>query len=371
MYLNYLELDAQIKSHKWLNSFGQNEMVFGDCLSSLKQVLTLIAPYLKVVVVYSKSFFITSSRCITGAIKSNQNRVINVIVDSPDLTISQLQEFLHLPEDIRAIITLEPCNFELVRYASKIKNVHSICVCTELNSFNLHTNLVGVRYNQNFDYIVADKSITIVDKRACITDKSVEIMLANVVLILELKIYCGLFSEKYSYLLNCLQSLYDKRNFSDKALFDTFCKIDLIISYLPKELRYFSSLEMAKKFYKNGCNQLSITLSIFDYVLNFSSVKTNLPYYERAKKISKNLNISYIDCLSKLKWQMQILNNKNERLFKLYNEIKSDCIKYKKLIESLLKIQEVPKLKKEKLKILDTCGDYELNLISVLRQVNI
>lgn len=366
MYLDYLQIVDHITLQKFTPNYAQVKVLFGHSFELLSKVLFKVAPYLKVAVIYTVSGFSIKSEAVTKVVKSNQNRLINVIADiGEDFNLKDLDVLLHLPEDIRAIITFDECNFNAVRYVAKIRNIPSICVCQNLSTFNIHPYSLSVRHNKNIDYVLLENAITIVDDRASITPKTFELAISNALSVLDVKTYSCLFDKNYSQLLNYLQIIYgDKQNFTPKHIRDTFYSIDLILSLLPKRVKDFSCLEVAKKLC--NANQLDLAIQLLDYVCDKDLVSNVAPtYYERAKVMSEKLDLSYLNCLEKQKKQLQTINENKELLPKLYQELVELSLIYKDFISGITKSKQKKGVAHE----IGSCGDYEFNAMTVVREI--
>ena len=155
----------------------ENSVIFYND-SQLKNVLLNVAPYLKVAIFSCKTTFLKSGRQVIENIKKFGNKVVNYIVpDDFSFSVSSACGAFNLAEDVRAVIVLDVCLFELANYFATIRGI-DVIFASEFNvrafessidvingdnidTFKLNTNRHIILDRIDYSYVYAQLSATL------------------------------------------------------------------------------------------------------------------------------------------------------------------------------------------------------------------
>lgn len=149
-----------------LPNFYSGESIEGVC-----KVVSKVAPFGKVAVVYTKYGFSEFSKNLTTGLKRIGVKPINFIM--PDLeflggifSLENLYELFYFPEDVRAVITLESNLICEISYYASILNIPAVYCINSLSQYNLLPYRVNVKnFNRVDEVIITCKRHIIIDER--------------------------------------------------------------------------------------------------------------------------------------------------------------------------------------------------------------
>lgn len=334
----------------------------GDSIEGILKVVSKVAPFGKVAVVYTKNGFSEFSKNLTTELKKIGAKPINFIM--PDLeflggvfSLENLFELFYFPEDVRAVITIETSLINEISYYASVLNIPAVyCVNNGLVENLLPYRVYVKNANDIDEVIITCKRHIIIDQKQIIDCKELG---AELFAFIESKISAFIDysfntfingdkgqADIYNYAVQSLKEVYSiieqpLSNRKERLLYNLI-KISLSNYLMQGELLDYSSLYSALRLLKNGSAYTMLNLclkiiGVYELYLsdNFSETLLFPDYNKRAESLSFATGENVNKFIQNFENQLKILNKTNKKLPKAKKVLLEKVVAVKKDINKI------------------------------------
>ena len=334
----------------------------GDSIEGILKVVSKVAPFGKVAVVYTKNCFSEFSKNLTTELKKIGAKPINFIM--PDLeflggvfSLENLFELFYFPEDVRAVITIETSLINEISYYASVLNIPAVyCVNNGLVENLLPYRVYVKNANDIDEVIITCKRHIIIDQKQIIDCKELG---AELFAFIESKISAFIDysfntfingdkgqADIYNYAVQSLKEAYSiieqpLSNRKERLLYNLI-KISLSNYLMQGELLDYSSLYSALRLLKNGSAYTMLNLclkiiGVYELYLsdNFSETLLFPDYNKRAESLSFATGENVNKFIQNFENQIKKLGKINKKLPKAKKVLLEKVVAVKKDINKI------------------------------------